>query len=126
MTSATSAIGIALHRPRGGVGSVLGPGDGEENILAMGTSQYPSSSQYTAAPREREGVVGRQKQHKQDSFTHIQTPSAMLSNLLRVLRLFSSSCCATAERLTVWKPPTDDPRVGRGVFDVPDRAFICA
>jgi hypothetical protein len=33
MTSAASDIGIALRRPRGGVGSVLGPGDGAENIL---------------------------------------------------------------------------------------------
>jgi hypothetical protein len=34
ITSAASDIGIALRRPRGGVGSVLGPGDGAENILA--------------------------------------------------------------------------------------------
>ncbi len=33
MTSATSVIGIAFRRPRGGVGRVLGPGDGAENIL---------------------------------------------------------------------------------------------
>ena len=35
ITSATSAMGIAFRLPRGGVGSVLGPGDGAENILAI-------------------------------------------------------------------------------------------
>lgn len=34
ITSATSNIGMAFLRPRGGVGRVLGPGEGAENILA--------------------------------------------------------------------------------------------
>lgn len=33
ITSATSNIGMAFLRPRGGVGRVLGPGEGAENIL---------------------------------------------------------------------------------------------
>lgn len=33
ITSATSDMGIAFLRPRGGVGRVLGPGEGAENIL---------------------------------------------------------------------------------------------
>lgn len=39
ITSATSDIGIAFLLPRGGVGKVLGPGDGAENII-----QTPSAT----------------------------------------------------------------------------------
>ncbi len=41
-----------------------------------------------------------------------------------MLRRFSSSCCAAADRLAFLKLPKEDPSVGRGVFEDPDRALI--
>ena len=98
--SATSIIGIAFLLPRGGVGSVEGPGEGAENILQISTNLPRSIN------------------------THIQTASAIPSNRLSVLRFCKASCCCTADIFGLicsklsW--PTDEPSVA----DFPDRALI--
>ena len=56
ITSATSDIGIAFRLPRGGVGKVLGPGDGAENILRNSQSFHCQLSLFPIDHEVRDGI----------------------------------------------------------------------